>query len=164
MSTLKVNALQDTSGNNLSRVLQIVTAQKLDAASVNSNSFGEIATDLRCAITPLFSTSKLLIQANLYCTMSSNSSVGIFQMRKDGSIFNSPTNFESANDDGHATVYTNANFMGTTLIQTVETAGNTTARTYSPYWRTISGTMYINIWNNTDYRGISCISVMEIAQ
>ena len=44
------------------------------------------------------------------------------------------------------------------------TAGNTTARTYSPYWRTISGTMYINIWNNTDYRGISCISVMEIAQ
>ena len=106
------------------------------------------------AITPKKSTSTISIEIHIFYSQSTGTRSGI-ALFKDS--------------DADALAFTSnhvkdATSMSNMQIFYAETSGNTTARTYSPYWRTISGTMYINIWNNTDYRGISCISVMEIAQ
>ena len=66
MSTLKVNALQDTSGNNLSRVLQVVQTVKTDTASesVGSGSFTSTVY-LPTNITPNATNSKILITVSI---------------------------------------------------------------------------------------------------
>ena len=62
MSTLKVNTLQDTSGNNLSRVGQVVSVAKTDVFTSTSTSFVDI-TGMTVNITPSSSTSKILVIA-----------------------------------------------------------------------------------------------------
>ena len=65
MSTLKVNALQDTSGNPLSRVLQAATTvDSSSSQSVTSTSYVD-AGSLSVAITPTFTSSKILIMATV---------------------------------------------------------------------------------------------------
>tara|TARA_R100001460_G_scaffold39271_2_gene74035 strand:+ start:127 stop:684 length:558 start_codon:yes stop_codon:yes gene_type:complete len=63
MSTLKVNALQDTSGNALSRVLQIVQTVKTDTASqsVSSGSQGTTDSFFTVSITPSSTSSLILL-------------------------------------------------------------------------------------------------------
>tara|TARA_R100000353_G_scaffold7466_1_gene9358 strand:+ start:859 stop:1338 length:480 start_codon:yes stop_codon:yes gene_type:complete len=59
MSTLKVNALQDTSGNNLDRIGQIVTASTSSAVSTSAGSL--VDSGLTANITPQFTSSKILV-------------------------------------------------------------------------------------------------------
>jgi len=60
MSTLKVNTLQNTSGNNLSRVGQVVSVTKTGNFSSSSTSFTDI-TGCTVNITPSSSTSKIYV-------------------------------------------------------------------------------------------------------
>ena len=60
MSTLKVNALQDTSGNNLSRVGQVVQTIKTDTTSTSSTSMTD-CTGMSVTITPTSTSSKILV-------------------------------------------------------------------------------------------------------
>ena len=53
-------------------------------------------------------------------------------------------------------------YMQSTLIQVYETAGNTTARTYSPFYAaSATNTIYLNQYG-TGYRGTSTMIVMEV--
>tara|TARA_Y100000401_G_scaffold25550_1_gene17816 strand:- start:576 stop:1055 length:480 start_codon:yes stop_codon:yes gene_type:complete len=59
MSTLKVNTLQDTSGNNLDRIGQIVTASTSTTVSTSAGSL--VDSGLTANITPQFTSSKILV-------------------------------------------------------------------------------------------------------
>jgi hypothetical protein len=61
MSTLKVNNLQDTSGNVLDRVAQIVAKSSTSQFSTTSNSYVAISSDLNITMTPVSSASKILL-------------------------------------------------------------------------------------------------------
>ena len=66
MSTLKVNTIQDLSGNpNKGKVLQVVQSIKTDTASVTGSTFGDVG--LSASITPSATNHKILImiQANI---------------------------------------------------------------------------------------------------
>tara|TARA_R100001440_G_scaffold2605_1_gene7281 strand:- start:1275 stop:1775 length:501 start_codon:yes stop_codon:yes gene_type:complete len=165
MSTLKVNAITETDGSAFpfGKVVQVVTAQKLNTTSTTSTSMVETSSDLRCTITPLSASNILIISCNLYVTMTANSTIGSVEVRKDGSLLNAPTNYNTGTHDGHTMNYTNANWMGNNFIQTIDTAGNTSSRVYSPYWKITSSTFYLNGWGSSDYRGISSVTVMEVS-
>ena len=50
-----------------------------------------------------------------------------------------------------------------TKIKVLELAGNTNARTYSPFWARTGGTSYLNAYNSAyDYQGTSNITVKEL--
>ena len=66
MSILKVNTIQDLSGNpNKGKVIQVVQSTKTDTASVTGSTFGDVG--LSASITPSATNHKILImiQANI---------------------------------------------------------------------------------------------------
>ena len=131
MSTLKVNALQDTSGNVLSRVLQVQTTNKTDtfSASINKTTFSGAAISVN--ITPTFSTSKILLIAKLTIGLESDNDIG-FAFFKDGSVINGATADASGSAARiHAQTFSTHseqqhNVMGLFL----DTAGGTSQITY----------------------------------
>ena len=63
MSTLKVNTLQDTSGNNLTRIGQIVETKITDIKSVNAGTTWSDMPGFSVTITPSSTSSKILVKA-----------------------------------------------------------------------------------------------------
>ena len=69
-----------------------------------------------------------------------------------------------ANEDGVCSVYEGSSHMFTLPVTGYETSGNTTARTYSVFWRVGGGTMYLGrLYDSAAYHGISTMTVMEVA-
>ena len=88
MSTLKVNTLQDTSGNPLSRVLQIVQTVKTDTLSVSSvgtGSFTNTDSTFNVSITPSSSTSLILLGGFVNVAVSGGDQAVKMILRRDGS-------------------------------------------------------------------------------
>tara|TARA_B100001094_G_scaffold108298_1_gene104249 strand:- start:2179 stop:2643 length:465 start_codon:yes stop_codon:yes gene_type:complete len=76
MSTLKVNALQNTSGNTLNFIKQVVYAETNTETTVTSNVL--IDTTLQATITPTSSSSKILVIIDHpNCAKSTNTASGI---------------------------------------------------------------------------------------
>ena len=73
-----------------------------------------------------------------------------------------PSVFTSATH-GNAIMYAyTLGYAQSTLIQVYETAGNTTARTYSPFYvASGTSTVYLNQYGS-GYRGTSTMIVMEV--
>ena len=68
MSTLKVNSIQNTSGeNNLGTILQVVQSVKTDTSSTNSPAeTAFVDTGLSVTITPSSSSNKILVLWNIF--------------------------------------------------------------------------------------------------
>ena len=80
MSTLKVNALQDTSGNNLDRIGQIVTASTSTLLSTSADSF--VDSGLTANITPQFTSSKILVLVDSpYHILRSSGTTWVFNIK-----------------------------------------------------------------------------------
>ena len=67
MSTLKVNTLQDTSGNPLDRVGQTISKSTTSESSTTSTSYVDISSSLNITITPTSTTSKILFLFSACC-------------------------------------------------------------------------------------------------
>ena len=75
-----------------------------------------------------------------------------------------PPDDNAANEDATGTVFAgNTYYMLSLPVMVWETSGNTTARTYSPFWRIGGGTGYLNRIESNDYQSVSTMTVMEIA-
>ena len=80
MSTLKVNTLQDTSGNNLDRVGQIVTASTSSTLTTSAGSF--VDSGLTANITPQFTSSKILVMIDSpYHILRSSGTTWVFNIK-----------------------------------------------------------------------------------
>ena len=177
MSTLKANTLLDTSGNPLSRVLQIVSVVKTDAAS-NSTGSGQSDywnfndSSLRAQITASSASSKFFITGQL--SMAANCSIFIV-VRDNGTDVTgmTATGTGSARVPCHAGVYSTSDTQGiqTSAISGMITAGDTNQHTFHYAFKHSSGstqTLYMNRSQNDGdgsdrSRPCSSITVMEIA-
>ena len=121
-----------------------------------------IIPDFSITITPTASDSIMVIEANMYFSITQH--VISTRIYKDSDIIIQPAAYDG-NDDGSSSYYvSNEDRMTQQHITSFETAGNTNARTYSVYWRVSSGTAWINRYRNSDsYRGLSTLRVTEVA-
>ena len=150
------------------KVLQYKVAKKVNTASSTSSSQVEISSDFRTTLTPTASDSIIVVTAYLYITISDANALSFRIVRNTASDFSGtstrvldPTSLASE-DDGIATEYVNASgHMSPVVITAYETSSNTTARTYSPFWRAGGGTMKMNTWDPS-YLGVSTMTVMEV--
>jgi len=134
-----------------SKVLQVVNAITTSNTSTNSNSY--IATSLTASITPLFSTSKILVLINgrLYATTASNET-GAKIYRNTTPVYGGYTLF--ATSGGSASPLT--------LIY-VDSPATTSAVSYTLYISSTVSTSVSFMPNTTADAGAS-ITLMEIAQ
>ena len=121
-----------------------------------------IIPDFSITITPTASDSIMVIEANMYFSITQH--VISTRIYKDSDIIIQPAAYDG-NDDGSSSYYvSNEDRMTQQHITSFETAGNTNARTYSVYWRVSSGTAWINRYRASDsYRGLSTLRVTEVA-
>ena len=176
MSTLKVDTIATTSGVTNNRVLQIQSTQVSTRTSqtTTTNVSAEI-TGMSVSITPLFSNSKILLQAQWMGEMSSHSLAynTIFSFKRNDTYLGSP-------DEGDNRYYgimppaisLTANAASTPeslFLMYMDTPSTTSAITYKLSILGSGGTVYNNRTvsdaNSGGYeRGMSMITATEIAQ
>ncbi len=158
-----------TSTSSVGKVLQYKVSKKTNTTSTSSQSYSEISSDFRITLTPTASDSTIIVTA--YLVASNNNNATSFRLLRDTASDFSGTSTEvitpsdfAANEDGVCTIYEGSYHMMTFPVTGYETSGNTTARTYSPFWRIGGGTAYLNrISSSSDYMSVSTMTVMEIA-
>ena len=162
------DATRLTSTSSVGKVLQYKVSKKTNTTSTSSGSYGEISSDFRITLTPTASDSTIVVTAYLF--INNNANANTFRIRRNTASDFSGTSSEviqpddfSANEDGIATCSDQQVFMHIVPITAYETSGDTTARTYSPFWRVGGGTGYLNSYENGDYMGVSTMTVMEIS-
>tara|TARA_R100000231_G_scaffold85610_1_gene65017 strand:+ start:905 stop:1441 length:537 start_codon:yes stop_codon:yes gene_type:complete len=177
MSTLKANTLLDTSGNPLTRVLQIVSVVKTDTASNSTGSaqstyWNYNNSSLRCQITASSASSKFFITGQV--SMTANSAIFVV-VRDDGTDLTgmTATGTGSARVPCHAGVYssTDTQAIQTAAISGMITAGDTNQHTFHYAFKHSSGstqTIFMNRSQNDGdgsdrSRACSSLTVMEIA-
>ena len=121
-----------------------------------------IIPDFSITITPTASDSIMVIEANMYFSITQH--VISTRIYKDSDIIIQPAAYDG-NDDGSSSYYvSNEDRMTQQHITSFETAGNTNASPYSVYWRVSSGTAWINRYRASDtYNGVSVLRVTEMA-
>lgn len=169
MSTLKVNTLQDTSGNNLSRILQVVSTATTTQFSTTSSSFVN-CTPMTVDITPSSTSSKVLIFVNMTVGGTADNRTGFALQRGSTDIFQGA----DASDRQGATTGTQHaedNSVYNVAFQYLDSPSSTSQLTYHVQVSAQahgSETMYLNRTgnrNNIQYTKecASSITVMEIA-
>ena len=151
------------------KLLQYKVSKKTNTTSTSSQSYSEISSDFRITLTPTASDSTIVVTA--YLMVANQNNANTFRLRRNTASDFSGTSSEviqpddfAGNDDGVASVYETGSHIFTFPVTGYETSGNTTARTYSPFWRVGGGTMYLNrLYNSDSYHGVSTMTVMEIA-
>ena len=151
------------------KLLQYKVSKKTNTTSTSSQSYSEISSDFRITLTPTASDSTIVVTA--YLMVANQNNANTFRLRRNTASDFSGTSSEviqpddfAGNDDGVASVYETGSHIFTFPVTGYETSGNTTARTYSPFWWVGGGTMYLNrLYNSDSYHGVSTMTVMEIA-
>ena len=150
-----------TTNSSFSLVRQHKILSKTTKSSTTSLTPG-IIPDFSITITPTASDSIMVVEANMYLSITTH--VISTRIYKDSDIIIQPAAYDG-NDDGSSSYYvSNEDRMTQQHITAFETAGNTNARTYSVYWRVSSGTAFINRYRASDtYNGVSVLRVTEVA-
>ena len=150
------------------KVLQCKYAIKNNTSSATGTTHTEISSDFRLTLTPTSASNLIEIEFNVQHGMT-GAEVVIFRIYKsDSTDMSSPSFIQTPSStahygDGNATIYTVARFSMYTTVKVLELAGNTNARTYSPFWARTDGTSYLNGYNSSyDYQGTSNMTVKEL--
>ncbi len=133
MSTLKVNALQDTSGNNLSRIVQVV--QNVTHTRLQTSSTTFVASSHTVTITPTLAGSKILI--NFFGCLNSNGTnfrihIDVYRSINGGTftgIAPQGSNGTTGSSDGHG--FINAVRADNSRVQAPVTVNYIDTPTYS---------------------------------
>ena len=87
MSTLKVNTLQNTSGNTLSLIKQVVHVAKTDVFSVDASS-GNFSTVFSASITPSSTSNKVLVIWNSNVSLKNDNQRAGFRILRGSTVVN----------------------------------------------------------------------------
>jgi len=181
MGTIKVDTIQKTNGsaptladlsiNHAGSVLQVVQTVKTDAYETSSTGPLDIP-GLSVAITPKFATSKILIMFNVHIN-GHDAGTGL-------QLYRGSTAIATADAASNRMRYTaigiyapstgNEQYAGALISHTIlDSPATTSATTYKLQGQTLSNGFRVNMTRyNTDNgnasRGVSTITVMEIAQ
>ena len=173
MSTLKVNALQNTSGTALNFIRQVKQTVKTNIFSTSSSGFNDV-TGLTVDITPMSSSSKILAMCYVnYGTASDDIRLAARIVREEsGSDTIISQGDASGNRERAMWIGRHANLNGAQLhvnIQILDSPASTNTLTYKfQTGRIDGGTLVINDGRgdanaSTHARPISTITVMEVA-
>jgi len=169
MSTLSVDTIQgQTSATKVKlpagSILQTLSSTKIDQQRDNSGSFVDI-TGLSQAITPFYSSSKILITIHVYA---SYNDAAMLRLMRDSTRIPNNTVGTAANKRGFAMVRHAENNEGNTYSFThLDNPATTSATTYKVQVCRESGSGYVDInsrKSNQDYSLCSSITVQEISQ
>ncbi len=152
------------------KVIQCTYKQWNTVASTSSTSLEEIDSSLRMTFTPILNNSLIVYSGFLYIGAGYNVVMTLELMKSSNTDMSSPsivyehrTDVTLSNNNGNVQEYTGSTGMVTAPLRVTEISGNTTARTYSPFWQTTSGTIYQNAYNaEGSYVGTSTILIQEI--
>jgi hypothetical protein len=150
-------------------VLQVIQSVKTDAQSTTSTSYVDI-TNLSVAITPKFTTSKILVMACINNISNSNDNVtSINLIRNSTTITSSTAGGLSDTNDAFACMggggVSNADRkFGSTSLNFLDSPATTSSITYKMQMLVSGGTGTVNRWAlNSDLASVSSITVMEIS-
>lgn len=177
MSTLKVNAITNTSGNTditgVGKVLQVVHVIKQNGFSVSASTgnFSDI-TDLNATITPTSSSSKILI--HFQTSFSANTGQrGSFRLLRGSTVINAASaDGQSTNQTIFPSMYTTNNTSMSVPVagSHVDSPATTSAVTYKLQVGAEAGasTIFVNAdasgsTGNSHYKGVSNLILMEVA-
>jgi hypothetical protein len=142
-------------------VLQVVSATKTDTFSTTSTSFVDI-TGLSVAITPKFSTSKILVLLNIGASGQSTTNSVLFNIVRNGTAIAQPT--VGANPSTVGNYYGGGVTAFSNSMNFLDSPATSSSITYKIQGRVDAGTMYINqVAGAGNYTSISTITVLEIA-
>ena len=145
-------------------VLQTLSSTKLDQQGTSTGSYEDLSS-LSVTITPKFSTSKILITADVYASYTDS---GMLRLMRDSTRIPNNTQGDAENRRGFAMIRHGANNEGGTYsITHLDSPSTTSATTYKiqANRESGSGTMEINKREvNNIYSLVSSITVMEIKQ
>ena len=176
MSTLKVNKIIPTAGvptGGGGGIIQIKQTLKTDAFSMADNNFTDV-TGMSVDITPIFSTSKILVRLDL-CFGGQANLYGLFNLYRDSTHIGASTAVSSSNQllgtfggtcgNGDNEFYKLQN----TTYQILDSPATTSAVTYKiKVYSYDSRTFYLNRPYNNDnqayiHGGSSSITAMEVS-
>ena len=181
MSTLKVNTLQDTSGNNLTRLGQIVETKITDTKSVAATTSWQDMPGFSVTITPSSTSSKILVKAMINHSNRSNHTGGRLVRSVGGSVAvptgwvgdASSSRTQSSLGNVYDIWYSGNDSNGALPFEMIDDSHNTTsAITYKlQFFCYQSGSYYVYLnrpWGDDNqgytYRAVSSIIAMEILQ
>ena len=142
MSTLRVNAIQNTSGvDNQGKILQVVNFTDA-VAQYSSTSTTQSNTGFSVTITPKFANSKILI--NVCATSYSTAHYVYLDLYRNGTTSLSGLSDGITGPVGYHTAY-----WQTHTILYEDSPNTTSAVTYNLYARTGGGTLYVGVHNSS---------------
>jgi len=163
-------ALNGSALTNVGKVLQVITANKLDTFSSTSRTFVDV-TGLSVQITPVSTSSKIYVSGVLVCSASDH---WVFaRLMRDSTQVLTPSgtlgNRTTANF-GFGTLNTGEYMPSSLPIHALDSPSSTSQLTYKIQIETHAGTGFVNRTERDgndstgyDLRGVSTITVMEIA-
>jgi hypothetical protein len=141
-----------TTQNSGGKVIQVVNATTSTPTTVTTSTF--TATALTASITPLFSTSKILIFGQIYATISASTAQPTITLYKGASaVF--------ANSYGFGDIYTTTGGYSEAILSFsfLDSPATTSNTTYTIYGKNASG---LNSTSFGDVNRIAVITLMEI--
>tara|TARA_Y100000996_G_scaffold414398_1_gene405146 strand:- start:1058 stop:1645 length:588 start_codon:yes stop_codon:yes gene_type:complete len=149
------------------KILQVVQTVKTDAFSYNSTSFGDI-TGLTATITPSSNSNKILVSTNLYFSIGtgSGSTTIMCNLVRGSTNIAQPNLPSSINHQASLFSWSSAAYMQQRTVEFLDSPATTSATTYKVQIKgdNTSATMWLNrYYSSNNYRGISTITLMEVA-
>ena len=142
-------------------ILQVVSTTKTDVFSTTSTSLVDI-TGLSASITPRSTSSKIVVNINLTAGNTTSGASTIFQLLRNGS----PIATSTGGGTGNSTFVINdagANYADVAGANFLDSPSTTSTVTYQLQMATTGGTGYAGRIGVVDRRGISTITLMEVA-
>ena len=148
------------------KILQVVQTVKTDAFSYNSTSFGDI-TGLTATITPSSNSNKILVSTNMYFSIGTGSGTTTIMCNLvRGSTNIAQPNHGSANHQASLFSWSSGAYMQQRAVEFLDSPATTSATTYKVQIKgdNTAATIYLNrYYSSNNYRGISTITLMEVA-
>ena len=162
-SILPVDGAPTSGGGGIVQVIQTIKKDQFETSQSVGSGYADI-TGLSATITPKFSTSKIMVEANIY--NSNNNAVNFFRVLRGSTFIEQPsgTSSSGANWTAHGFSYFDHQFQDTCVIKILDSPATTSATTYKIQTACTSNVVTINqFFNTSNYFGITTLQLYEVS-
>ena len=160
---LPVDGAPTNGGGGIIQVIQTIKKDQFETSTTVGSGYADI-TGLSATITPKFSTSKIMVEANIY--NSNNNAVNFFRVLRGSTFIEQPsgTSSSGANWNAHGFSYFDHQFQDTCVIKILDSPATTSATTYKIQTACTSNVVTINqFFNTSNYFGITTLQLYEVS-
>ena len=160
---LPVDGAPTNGGGGIIQVIQTIKKDQFETSTTVGSGYADI-TGLSATITPKFSTSKIMVEANIY--NSNNNAVNFFRVLRGSTFIEQPSGTSSggANYNAHGFSYFDHQFQDTCVIKILDSPATTSATTYKIQTACTSNVVTINqFFNTSNYFGITTLQLYEVS-